>query len=113
LNDSQRKLANNLGFSAFHSFTDAVIEEQVWKTQIDLTIFQDLMADCNDFDYDRKSRYIRFTQALHITQSGDSEQEEAATGGDVTAAAAAADDDEPPVIAVDPVEEQMFLETTV
>jgi hypothetical protein len=81
------------------SFSDEFIEQQVWKTQIDLTIFQDLMSECSDLDV--KTRYIKFKHHTSIAESGDSEQGEidGATGGEATA-------DENDV-------EQIFLETTV
>jgi hypothetical protein len=71
----------------------------VWKTQIDLSIFQDLMNECIDLDC--KTRYIKFKHHTSIAETGDSEQGEidGATGGEATA-------DEN-------VAEQIFLETTV
>jgi hypothetical protein len=80
-------------------FSDTFFEQQIWKTQTDLTIFQDLMDACNEVDY--KTRYIKFKHNTSVAESGDSEQGEIeeATGGETTADEA--------------VVEQIFLETTV
>lgn len=85
----------------FHS-ADAFIEQQVWKTQIDLNIFQEMMGECDEFEAANcKTRYIKFKHDSSVGESAESEQGEAeeATGGETAADENAA--------------EQIFFETTV
>lgn len=81
-------------------FSDAFTEQQVWKTQIDLTIFQDLMDGCNEVEALPKTRYIKLIPNPSVGESSENEESEQATGGSATAI------DEP-------TEEPIFLETTV
>lgn len=89
-------------FNKLFSSPDAIVEQQIWKTQVDLKIFQDLMSgDYENAEAIGKSRYIKYKQNSSVSESGDSEQVKAeeATGGE-----AAGDGT---------VVEQIFLETTV
>jgi hypothetical protein len=84
-----------------------VIEEQVWKTNVDVKIFQELMLQCstsnsnnttNELDY--KTRYIKFLHTNSKSMTDGSIDEPATGDGGVEKAA-------------DAVIEQIFLETTV
>lgn len=81
--------------------TDAFIEKQVWKAHFDLSIFQDLMAECGEVEAVSKTRYVKVKQNSCTADSGELEkcESEEATGGETTT-------DET-------VEEPIFLETTV
>lgn len=81
--------------------TDAFIEKQVWKAHFDLSIFQDLMAECGEVEAVSKTRYVKVKQNSYTADSGELEkcESEEATGGETTT-------DET-------VEEPIFLETTV
>lgn len=83
-----------------------MIEEQVWKTQIDLRFFQDLMDESNDDcdEYNRKSRYIKFKHNTCTTGSVDSQH------SNMMAAAAVTGAEE---LDENSAGEQIFLETTV
>ena len=81
---------------------DTIIEQQIWKTQVDLQIFQGLMSECNDIvELIGKTRYIKLKQNLNTADIDDSEQceTEEATGGEA--------------IGDEIVVEKFFLETTV
>lgn len=82
-------------------FADAFIEQQVWKAQVDLNIFQGIMDNCSDIEVNNKTRYVKVKQNSKAADSIESEgaESEEATGGE-------ASNDE--TVAV-----QIFLETTV
>lgn len=74
----------------------------MWKTQVDLSIFNDLMTECADTELLNGTRYVKITKSSDVNETVESEQrefEEATGGADATADEAIA--------------EPIFLETTV
>jgi hypothetical protein len=103
--------------SSFSRQTDAVIENQVWKTKVNVQIFQELMSECNNnkncnTTAEYKTRYIKFIQNSEKSSSSDVEHGEedettAAVVGEGEATGGSAEKTDDSAI------EQIFLETTV
>lgn len=96
---------DKFSFPFYYDFssTDDFIEQQVWKTQVDLSIFHELMTECADTELlNNGTRYVKITKSSDVNETDESEQrefEEATGGADATADEAIA--------------EPIFLETTV
>lgn len=64
------KFSSLLAFLVHSS--DALNDQQVWKTQPDMTIFKKLSDECNNFDISSKSTYIKFNLKASSVQSSSS-----------------------------------------
>ena len=94
---------------------DAVNENQVWKTKVDLQIFQDLMSECNNksnIASEYKKRYIKFIKNSEKCSSSDVEHSEEGDEGATTEISATGGNAESAEKNEDSIE-QIFLETTV
>lgn len=97
-----------------------MIENQVWKTKINLQIFQELMTDSEKYStVEYKTRYIKFIKNSEICSSSDvehceveevggEEEEEVTTAGEEKESTGGNLDKNNDLLI-----EQIFLETTV